>query len=691
MSRIIWYVLKADPSDPSDPSNLTEPSDPSDPHPLSRRRRSPIVRAQRGEIVVPGSSNHTRNANNMLSEYFNDGYDDIFGYIQIAPQIFVPNDPAGGSNTASNNSPSDNDIRITQDSEDIITDYTTTDKSKRVFTANTKSAARAKKVRMSLAQPPGFVEISSTSSRKIVWYYAKNVNNSVIYTEFLRSLEPELNKLLKTHVRDHPIKFNLKLEATYNRPNVPNSSENRTFKTSVVEIFSDSNIEETLERAFIKLLKEEEEYKSRGSGFTLETIDGVVFCKRCFTSFDDRLLKYKLSGQEAFNQHKLICGIHKPILPIMPAEGSILEFEGWGKTQRHTVVIYADFEAILVKTNEKKGKSTTVIQRHEPMSYGIYVKTAENVPIELPEKYDIPTSVIIHRGSEAHTEVAKHFVKTVVDLSRKIEDLLKTNKKIIMSEEQQDEYDNSTSCNLCIRGGLTQASMRYGKANNLKTPEYDTSKPDSWIIYQDYSLIYHINTTDFYADLSANSNLLDRMDTANLLRDHSCYISDRKKHPGYFSDEVDGNVITEFCALRAKSYAFNIYTRPEENKVGGEKIKAKGIRAHVVKNHMTLEDHKKYLFGEVGMEVYKKNVSIRSFNHQPVTIRTKKLTYNSYDDKRVLDDKIHNLAHGHYNLEEDDDEQTVEWADHEIDAGGTEWSESDKDLMRLLLREYMSK
>jgi len=66
------------------------------------------------------------------------------------------------------------------------------------------------------------------------------------------------------------------------------------------------------------------------------------------------------------------------------------------------------------------------------------------------------------------------------------------------------------------------------------------------------------------------------MDTANLPSDHPCYVGDRKKHPGYFSDEFDCNVITEFCALRAKSYAFNIYA-------GAEKIKAKGIEVKWLK------------------------------------------------------------------------------------------------------------
>jgi len=40
-------------------------------------------------------------------------------------------------------------------------------------------------------------------------------------------------------------------------------------------------------------------------------------------------------------------------------------------------------------------------------------------------------------------------------------------------------------CEIGIRGGLTQVSLRYDKANNYKTPNYDSSKPDSCITYQD--------------------------------------------------------------------------------------------------------------------------------------------------------------------------------------------------------------
>lgn len=166
------------------------------------------------------------------------------------------------------------------------------------------------------------------------------------------------------------------------------------------------------------------------------------------------------------------------------------------------------------------------------------------------------------------------------------------------------------------------------------------------------SLVYNVKTENFYHDLANNSLLLDRMDTANLPRDHPCFIASRKKVPGYFSDETDGKTMTEFVALRAKSYAYTLE--------GKEKIKAKGIRGHVVKNHMTLEDHKKCLFGAPEFYPYSENISIRSFNHHVKTIKSNKLTYNSYDDKRhALGDRIHTLAHGHYGIKMSENTENI--------------------------------
>ncbi|KAE9543662.1 hypothetical protein AGLY_002058, partial [Aphis glycines] len=109
-----------------------------------------------------------------------------------------------------------------------------------------------------------------------------------------------------------------------------------------------------------------------------------------------------------FEEHKLICETHKPILPRMPAPESMLEFNAWKKTQRHPIVIYADFVALLKKLEEKCGNNTKVIQKHEVMSYGFMIKANSDVPTELLEQFNIPTSPIIFRGDEDNKNVGKN-------------------------------------------------------------------------------------------------------------------------------------------------------------------------------------------------------------------------------------------------------------------------------------------
>ncbi|KAL4083102.1 hypothetical protein QTP88_028432 [Uroleucon formosanum] len=351
---------------------------------------------------------------------------------------------------------------------------------------NSNEAVNAKKIRMNIVNTRGFVKTGTSLSNIINWYYMKNIDNLTNYSSFLETSKRDLIQLLKSLSVKHPIKYNLKLEATYDRPNVENSSENRAFKTSAKEMFMDTDIETNIDMDFANLLSEEDVYTSKGSGFTLQSIDGlllgvykytpmggssyiplpneiknkkssqktehkesIIFCKRCFSSFDNQPLKNTLYGQAALDQHQLICGAYKPILPQMPDAGTILEFDGWSKTQHHPIVIYADFEALLVKCKESKGKNTSAFQKHEPMSYGVFIKATENIPLDLLEKFDLPQQPIIFRGDESHQDVAKRFVNEVTEIARKFEHLLKTNIPIIMTEEEQRKHTMQNTCNLC--------------------------------------------------------------------------------------------------------------------------------------------------------------------------------------------------------------------------------------------------
>jgi len=61
--------------------------------------------------------------------------------------------------------------------------------------------------------------------------------------------------------------------------------------------------------------------------------------------------------------------------------------------------MYTDFEALLVKIDEEKGKNTRKEHKYEALSYGYIVKVGEEVPLELKEEHD--TGLVIYRGSDS--------------------------------------------------------------------------------------------------------------------------------------------------------------------------------------------------------------------------------------------------------------------------------------------------
>ena len=97
------------------------------------------------------------------------------------------------------------------------------------------------------------------------------------------------------------------------------------------------------------------------------------------------------------------------------------------------------------------------------------------------------------------------------------------------------------------------------------------------------SFIVHIQTDDFYKDIAKDVNKW--FDTHDYDKDHNrpLPIGINEKVIGKFKDELNGKVMTEFCALRAKTYAFKY----DENKI---KEKAKAIRKCLTK-HNIIVDH----------------------------------------------------------------------------------------------------
>ena len=150
------------------------------------------------------------------------------------------------------------------------------------------------------------------------------------------------------------------------------------------------------------------------------------------------------------------------------------------------------------------------------------------------------------------------------------------------------------------------------------------------------SLMYQIQTEDFYKDISADTKT--KFDTSDYSKDHPSGIPTglNKKVIGMFKDEVAGKQITHFIGLRPKLYSFKI----EE----GKNIKkCKGIKKSVVSKGITFEHYFDCLFtGEKQMRSMK---IIQSKNHDIYSKEVNKIALSNEDNKRkVLEDKIHTLA-----------------------------------------------
>ena len=123
-----------------------------------------------------------------------------------------------------------------------------------------------------------------------------------------------------------------------------------------------------------------------------------------------------------------------------------------------------------------------------------------------------------------------------------------------------------------------------------------------------------------------------------VLIDH--YLKEKiKKVIGLMKDELGGGIITEFIALRPKTYS---YTTDELIATK----KAKGTKKCIIKKMLKFEDYKKCLFGNELM--LKSQQRFKSENHEVYTENINKIALSSNDDKRIVAlDRIMSYPYGH--------------------------------------------
>ena len=151
------------------------------------------------------------------------------------------------------------------------------------------------------------------------------------------------------------------------------------------------------------------------------------------------------------------------------------------------------------------------------------------------------------------------------------------------------------------------------------------------------SFVVNIKTKDIYKDISQDVN--KRFDTSNYTFDRPLPTGINKKVIGLMKEELGGDIITEFVALRPKAYSYitNDFI---------EMKKAKGTKKCVVNKMLRFDDYKKCLFNNG--KVLKSQQRFKSENHEVYTENINKIALCCDDDKRIVtSDRITSYPYGY--------------------------------------------
>ena len=166
-------------------------------------------------------------------------------------------------------------------------------------------------------------------------------------------------------------------------------------------------------------------------------------------------------------------------------------------------------------------------------------------------------------------------------------------------------------------------------------PKYDDSVK---LCYMDTdNFIMNIKTEDFYKDVA--NDVEKRFDTPNYECDRPLLTGKNKNVIGLMKDELGGRVITEFVALRPKTYSYFTDDCKEDKKT-------KGTKKFVMKIMIKFDDYKNCLLN--GEPVLKSQRRFKSKGHDVYTEYINKIVLSSNDDKRLIaSDKITSYSYGY--------------------------------------------
>ena len=172
---------------------------------------------------------------------------------------------------------------------------------------------------------------------------------------------------------------------------------------------------------------------------------------------------------------------------------------------------------------------------------------------------------------------------------------------------------------------------------------YDYMKPkyndNVKLCYMDTDIfIMNIKTNDFYKDISDDVD--NRFVTSNYEVKRPLLMGKNKKVRRLMKDELGGEIIAEFIALRPKTYSY----LTDNDKIDKN---AKGTKKCVIKKMIKFDDYKKCLLKD--KMILKSRQRFISNKHDVYTENLNKIALsNDDDDKRIVSsDKITSYPYGY--------------------------------------------